>query len=54
MPEIEEILEFIENAPLPIPIDRFFDENGNHITKREYGHILLETLCVELRKKYVK
>ena len=54
MPEIEEILEFIENAPLPIPIDRFFDEDGNHITKQRYGQILLEILCVELRNKYAE
>ncbi len=51
----ERIIDYIENdSECPIPIERFFDEEGNHITKKKYGLILLEILCQELRDKFVK
>lgn len=49
---IQEIVEMIMNAQIAIPIEKFFDKEGNHITKKEYGHVLLEELCEELKEKY--
>lgn len=49
----EQIINYIEeDAEIPIPIKRFFNEDGSHITKKEYGKVLLEILCVELREKF--
>lgn len=51
---VEEIISYIENdSKIMIPINRFFDENGDHITKKQYGHILIEILCKELREKFL-
>lgn len=47
----EEIIQYIEQLEIPIPIERFFDDEGNHITKKEYGWILIEIMCKILRKK---
>jgi len=49
---IDEVIKMINSCPIEIPIERFFDITGNHITKKEYGHILLEILCKELKEKY--
>lgn len=59
---VEEIIEayiklsgmvnYIEtDAEIAIPIERLF-KDGNHITKKEYGLVLIEFLCKELRDKY--
>ena len=49
---VEEVIKYIENdSEIAIPIDRFFID-GNHITKKEYGLIVLEILCKELRNKF--
>ena len=49
----EVLISYIENdAKIAIPIERFFNEDGNAITKKEYGKILLEILCVELREHF--
>jgi len=54
METVEEIISYIENdAEILIPIERFFDENGNHITKKQYGHILIKILCKKLREKFI-
>lgn len=48
-----EIIDYIENdAEIAIPAERFFNDDGTHITKKKYGHILLEILCQELREKF--
>ena len=48
-----DVIKYIENdAEIAIPIERFFDALGNHITKKEYGKILLEILCKELREHF--
>jgi len=48
-----DVIKYIENdAEISIPIERFFDILGNHITKKEYGKILLEILCKELRERF--
>jgi hypothetical protein len=36
-----------------IPIDRFFNADGSHITKKKYGLVLLEILGQELRDKFL-
>ena len=49
----EQIISYIENdAEIAIPIERFFNEDGSHITKKEYGKVLLEILCEELREHF--
>ncbi len=46
----EQVIRYIENdAEIMVPISRFFNEDGSHITKKQYGIILLEILCQELR-----
>jgi hypothetical protein len=50
-----DVIEYIENrAEIAIPVERSFDVLGNHITKKEYGKILLEILCKELRTHFCK
>lgn len=50
---IEDVITYIKNdAEIAVPIERLFDSEGNHITKKEYGLILLEILCEELEKKF--
>jgi len=47
-----DVINYIENeAEIAIPINRLFDNDGNSITKKEYGKILLEYLVIELRSK---
>ena len=49
------IIDYIKNdAEILIPVERFFDENGNHLTKKQYGLVLLEFLCEELEEKFIK
>jgi hypothetical protein len=49
----ENIINYIENdAEIAIPIAKFFDINGNHITKKEYGLVLIKILCEELRERF--
>lgn len=49
---IDEIVEMIENAHILIPIEAMFHEDGSHITKKEYGKILIGELIRELKEKY--
>lgn len=52
--KLEEIISYIEKeVEVPIPIEAFFNEDGTHITKREYGKILLQEVAKDLRKKYI-
>ena len=51
----EEIIDYIQNdSQCEIPMDRMFNEDGTHITKKQYGLVLLEVLCEELRDKFCK
>ena len=51
---ITALIDYIENhAEIPIPIDEMFNEDGNHITKKEYGKVLLKHLVEELRCKFL-
>lgn len=49
----EKIIFYIENAELLIPIECFFNEKGEHISKQEYGQILIKRLCDQLRQKFL-
>jgi len=50
----ETIIKYIENdCECAIPIEAMFKEDGSHITKGEYGIVLLKTLCNELRTKFL-
>lgn len=51
---IDEIEKMIMDAEILIPIECFFDKNGQHITKKEYGIILLKQLCKELKENHNK
>lgn len=52
---ITEVINYIENdAEIPIPINKMFNEEGGHITKKQYGLVLLKQLCVELKNKFLK
>lgn len=51
----EEIINYIENdAEIMIPIELLFNSDGSHITKTEYGKVVLEILCAELREHFLK
>lgn len=47
------LIDYIENdAEIAMPIDEFFNEDGTHITKKQYGKVLLKCLVKELREHY--
>jgi len=51
--EVEDIINYIENdSEIAIPIDRLFNQDGTHITKKEYGLIVIDILSKELRSKF--
>ncbi len=51
--DMETIINFILNdAEIAIPIEKMFNEDKSHITKKKYGTVLLEVLCDELREKF--
>ena len=48
------MIEYVErDCACMIPIDRFFNADGSHITKKKYGLVLLEILGQELRDKFL-
>lgn len=50
---VQDVINYIENdAEIAIPISEFFDITGSHITKKEYGKILIKHLVKELRSKF--
>ena len=48
---MREVIGLIKECELLIPIERFFNEDGTHITKKQYGLILLEILEKQLEEK---
>lgn len=49
----EQIINYIENdAEIAIPINELMREDGRHLTKKEYGHVLLKYLVIELREHF--
>jgi hypothetical protein len=50
----EQIINYIENdAEILIPIEDFFNEDGSHLTKKQYGIVLLKHLAAELRERFL-
>ena len=44
----EQIINYIENdAEILIPIEEWMREDGTHLTKKEYGHVLLKYLVID-------
>lgn len=51
---IQDVINYIEHdAEIAIPINEYFNVDGTHITKKQYGHILLKYLVLELKEKYI-
>lgn len=49
----EQIIKYIENdAEIAMPINELMHEDGRHLTKKEYGHVLLKYLVIELREHF--
>lgn len=46
---LDEIADIIEELEIPVEIGDMFDENGNRITHKKYGEILICNLCDILR-----
>jgi hypothetical protein len=47
---VEQVMEILQSADIMVPIERFF-KDGEHITKKEYGQVVHELLCKEVRSK---
>lgn len=50
--KLDDVINYIETTELLIPIEDFFDEKGNHITKRKYGEVIIKALVQELKEKF--
>jgi hypothetical protein len=49
----EVLISYIENdAEISMPINELMNEDGTHLTKKEYGKVLLKYLCIELREHF--
>lgn len=49
----EVLINYIENdAEIAMPINELIHEDGTHLTKKEYGKVLLKYLCIELREHF--
>ena len=49
----EQIINYIENeAEIAMPVNELMHESGRHLTKKEYGHVLLKYLVIELREHF--
>lgn len=50
---IYEIIKYIENdAEIAIPLNELMHEDGRHLTKKEYGDVLLKYLILELKERF--
>ena len=48
-----DVIDYIENdAEIAMPIDELMHEDGRHLSKKEYGKVLLKYLVKELREHY--
>jgi len=51
---IKKMIDYIKHgSEIMIPSERLMRINGDHITKKEYGLIMLEILCEELEQKFL-
>jgi hypothetical protein len=49
----EDIINYIQNdAEIAMPIDELMHPDGTHLSKKQYGHVLLKYLVKELRERY--
>lgn len=49
----DEVIKYIENdAEIAMPVNELMHEDGSHLTKKEYGHVLLKYLIQELRERF--
>jgi hypothetical protein len=47
------LIDYIETeAEIAMPIDELMNDDGSHITKKQYGKVLLKYLVKELREHY--
>jgi len=47
------LIDYIENdAEIAMPINELMHEDGRHLTKKEYGKVLIKYLVKELRERY--
>ena len=48
-----DIVAYIENeAEIAMPVNELMHEDGRHLTKHEYGKVLIKYLVIELRNLY--
>lgn len=48
------LIDYIENeAEIAMPINELMHEEGRHLTKKEYGEVLLKYLVKELRARFI-
>lgn len=51
---IKKIITYIEEeAEVLIPVNELFNEDGAHLTKRQYGGVVIKYLAEELRQKFL-
>ena len=49
----DEVIKYIENdAEIAMPVNELMHEDGRHLSKKEYGHVLLKYLIVELKERF--
>lgn len=54
MTNLEKIIKYIkEDSEIAIPIKELFHESGRHLTKKEYGLVLIKHLVIELEEKFL-
>jgi len=47
------LIDYIENdAEIAMPINALMHEDGRHLTKKEYGKVILKYLVKELKQHY--
>lgn len=52
--EAKSIIEYIESdAEILMPVNELMNEDGTHLTKKEYGLVLLKYLVIELKEKFI-
>jgi len=50
--QVANLIDYIENdAEIAMPINELMHEDGRHLSKKEYGKVLLKYLVKELRSK---
>ena len=50
---VEEVISFMKQEELLIDIHKFFREDGSHITKKEYGILVINEMIESLKNKFL-